>query len=67
MTLKQRKLGNQGLEVSAIGLGCMGMSEHYGPADERESIATVHRAIDLGCTFVDSACSRSACAMAPCM
>ena len=55
MTLKQRKLGNQGLEVSAIGLGCMGMSEHYGPADERESIATVHRAIDLGCTFFDTA------------
>lgn len=54
MTLKQRKLGNQGLEVSAIGLGCMGMSEHYGPADERESIATVHRAIDLGCTFFDT-------------
>ena len=55
MTLKKRKLGNQGLEVSAIGLGCMGMSQNYGPADERESIATLHRAIDLGCTFFDTA------------
>jgi aryl-alcohol dehydrogenase-like predicted oxidoreductase len=46
MTLSTRKLGFQGLEVSAIGLGCMGMSQSYGPADERESIATLHRAID---------------------
>lgn len=53
--LSTRKLGNQGLEVSAIGLGCMGMSQFYGPADEAESIATLHRAIDLGCTFLDTA------------
>jgi len=55
MTLSKRKLGRQGLEVSAIGLGCMGMSQSYGPADEVESIATLHRAIDLGCTFFDTA------------
>lgn len=55
MTLPKRKLGTQGLEVSAIGLGCMGMSQSYGPADENESIATLHRAIDLGCTFLDTA------------
>jgi aryl-alcohol dehydrogenase-like predicted oxidoreductase len=55
MPLSKRKLGSQGLEVSAIGLGCMGMSQSYGPADERESIATLHRAIELGCTFFDTA------------
>ncbi|HVJ53664.1 MAG TPA: aldo/keto reductase [Aliidongia sp.] len=55
MTLSMRKLGTQGLEVSAIGLGCMGMSQSYGPADEKESIATLHRAIELGCTFFDTA------------
>ena len=55
MTLSTRKLGRQGLEVSAIGLGCMGMSQSYGAADEAESIATLHRAIDLGCTFLDTA------------
>jgi len=55
MTLPTRKLGTQGLEVSAIGLGCMGMSQSYGPADDAESIATLHRAIDLGCTFFDTA------------
>jgi aryl-alcohol dehydrogenase-like predicted oxidoreductase len=55
MTLSKRKLGGQGLEVSAIGLGCMGMSQSYGPADEGESIATLHRAIELGCTFLDTA------------
>jgi aryl-alcohol dehydrogenase-like predicted oxidoreductase len=55
MRLTTRKLGSQGLEVSAIGLGCMGMSQSYGPADEAESIATLHRAIDLGCTFLDTA------------
>jgi aryl-alcohol dehydrogenase-like predicted oxidoreductase len=55
MTLKTRKLGSQGLTVSAVGLGCMGMSQMYGPADEAESIATLYRAIDLGCTFLDTA------------
>ncbi len=50
-----RTLGTQGLTVSAIGLGCMGMSQSYGPADEVESIATLHRAIELGCTFLDTA------------
>jgi aryl-alcohol dehydrogenase-like predicted oxidoreductase len=55
MSLKRRRLGSQGLEVSAIGLGCMGMSQSYGPADEAESIATLHRAIELGCNFLDTA------------
>jgi aryl-alcohol dehydrogenase-like predicted oxidoreductase len=55
MSLSRRKLGSQGLEVSAIGLGCMGMSQSYGPADETESIATLHRAIELGCDFLDTA------------
>jgi aryl-alcohol dehydrogenase-like predicted oxidoreductase len=55
MMMQKRKLGGQGLEVSAIGLGCMGMSQSYGPADETESIATLHRAIGLGCTFLDTA------------
>lgn len=50
-----RKLGSLGLEVSAIGLGCMGMSQSYGPADETESVAVLHRAIELGCTFLDTA------------
>jgi len=50
-----RKLGRQGLEVSMIGLGCMGMSQSYGPADEKESIATLHRALELGCNFFDTA------------
>lgn len=53
--LNTRKLGRQGLEVSMIGLGCMGMSQSYGPADEGESIATLHRAVELGCTFLDTA------------
>jgi len=55
MTLSHRKLGSQGLEVPAIGLGCMGMSQFYGPLDEGESIATLHRALELGCTFFDTA------------
>ncbi len=53
--LTKRKLGRQGLEVSMLGLGCMGMSQSYGAADETESIATIHRAIDLGVTFFDTA------------
>ncbi len=53
--LKTRELGKSGLTVSEIGLGCMGMSEFYGATDENESIATVHRALDLGVTFLDTA------------
>lgn len=55
MTLATRRLGSQGLEVSALGLGCMGMSQSYGAADEAESIATLHRALELGVTFLDTA------------
>ena len=51
----RRKLGQQGLEVSAIGLGCMGMSCEYGYADESESISTIRHAIDIGCNFLDTA------------
>ncbi len=53
--MEQKLLGNQGLTVSAMGLGCMGMSQSYGVADEAESIATIHRAIELGVTFLDTA------------
>jgi aryl-alcohol dehydrogenase-like predicted oxidoreductase len=53
--MKQRKLGTQGLTVSALGLGCMGMSEFYGAGDDQESIATIHRALDLGVNFLDTA------------
>jgi aryl-alcohol dehydrogenase-like predicted oxidoreductase len=53
--MQKRTLGSQGLEVSAIGLGCMGMSEFYGSADEDEAIRTIHRALDLGVTFLDTA------------
>jgi aryl-alcohol dehydrogenase-like predicted oxidoreductase len=53
--MERRKLGTQGLEVSAMGLGCMGMSEFYGRADEGEAIATIHRAIELGVDFLDTA------------
>ena len=53
--MKQRKLGRGGPVVSAIGLGCMGMSEFYGSSDEQESIATIHRALDLAITFFDTA------------
>jgi aryl-alcohol dehydrogenase-like predicted oxidoreductase len=53
--LKTRKLGREGLAVSEIGLGCMGMTYAYGTPDDEESIATIHRAIELGCTFLDTA------------
>ena len=53
--MKQRKLGIPGLTVPAPGLGCMGMSEFYGTRDDQESIATIHRALDLGVTFLDTA------------
>jgi aryl-alcohol dehydrogenase-like predicted oxidoreductase len=54
-TVQQRALGSQGLTVSAVGLGCMGMSAFYGPFDDAESTATLHRALDLGVTFFDTA------------
>jgi aryl-alcohol dehydrogenase-like predicted oxidoreductase len=55
MAMNQRKLGRQGLEVSALGLGCMGMSQSYGTPDDVESLATIDRAIELGVTFFDTA------------
>jgi len=53
--MQKRKLGGEGLYVSEQGLGCMGMSEFYGTADEEEAVATIHRAIELGVTFLDTA------------
>jgi len=53
--VERRRLGTQGLEVSKQGLGCMGMSEFYGTADEAEALATIHRALELGVTFLDTA------------
>lgn len=53
--MKMRKLGHQGLVVSELGLGCMGMSEFYGDSNEQEAIATIHHALDLGVNFLDTA------------
>jgi aryl-alcohol dehydrogenase-like predicted oxidoreductase len=53
--MNHRTLGRDGLDVSALGLGCMGMSEFYGPADDEQSIKTIHRALSLGITLLDTA------------
>src|SRR5438874_12883198 len=55
ITLPRRRLGKSGLEVSAIGLGCMGMSTAYGPADEEESLRVLRRYVELGGNFLDTA------------
>jgi aryl-alcohol dehydrogenase-like predicted oxidoreductase len=55
--MERRRLGNTDLTVSIIGLGCYGMSGAYGPADDAESIATIHRAVDLGVNFLDTSAS----------
>ena len=52
--MEQRQLGAQGPQVSALGLGCMGMSGAYGPSDRQESIATIHAALDAGITLLDT-------------
>ena len=57
MEMNYRNFGQSGLRVSAIGLGCMSMSGLYGPADDRESIATIHRAIESGVNFMDTSTS----------
>jgi len=53
--METRKLGKSGFAVSGIGLGCMGMSDFYGGRDEKEALATIHRALDLGVTLLDTA------------
>lgn len=52
--MKTRPLGAKGPEVSSIGLGCMGMSEFYGPTDDGQSIAVIHRALEMGINFFDT-------------
>ena len=54
-TIARRQLGRQGLSVSAIGLGCMGMSDFYGPAEDQASLAVLNHAIDIGVNFLDTA------------
>jgi aryl-alcohol dehydrogenase-like predicted oxidoreductase len=54
-SISRRTLGRDGLKVSAIGLGCMGMSDFYGPADDQQSLAVLHRALDIGVNFLDTA------------
>jgi len=56
--MEQRQLGRQGLPASAIGLGCVGMSEIYGPTDEKESIATIHQALELDVNFLAATISK---------
>jgi aryl-alcohol dehydrogenase-like predicted oxidoreductase len=53
--MQQRQLGRSGLEVSALGLGCMAISDFYGACDQREAMADIHRAIELGVNFLDTA------------
>ena len=53
--MRRRSLGSEGLTVPELGLGCIGMSEFYGTGDEDESVATIHRAIEVGVTFLDTA------------
>jgi len=55
MAIRRRRLGKNGPELSALGLGCMGMSEFYGPRDDAESVATIHAALDAGVNFLDTA------------
>src|SRR3954466_7852596 len=56
MTLSdKRRIGNHGLEAAPLGLGCMGMSEFYGTADESEAVRTIHRALELAVTLLDTA------------
>ena len=58
-SMPRRKLGRSGQMISAIGLGCMGMSDFYGPRDDAESTRVIHRAIDLGIDFLDTESTRT--------